>query len=148
MTDGDQHVDHQTRIEHIAPNCFSRELYKGILGGASHGVFNGKVYVHPNAQKTDGKHDDATRLLLSDEARGHQAATRNLRRRRDLRPWRHCRRARSGAESLPDVARHPGAEAEAWLIEAFIDENIEEMVHEALRDALKFAALKWLGSRS
>ncbi len=68
MTDGEQHVDHQTRIEHIAPNCFSRELYKGILGGASHGVFNGKVYVHPEAQKTDGKQTNAN-LLLSERAR-------------------------------------------------------------------------------
>jgi Fe-S cluster assembly protein SufD len=68
MTGGDQHVDHQTRIEHIAPNCFSRELYKGILGGASHGVFNGKVYVHPEAQKTDGKQTNAN-LLLSERAR-------------------------------------------------------------------------------
>ena len=68
MVDGDQHVDHQTRIEHLAPNCFSRELYKGILGGASHGVFNGKVYVHPEAQKTDGKQTNAN-LLLSQRAR-------------------------------------------------------------------------------
>ena len=65
---GDQHCDHQTRIEHVQPNCFSRELYKGILDGRSHGVFNGKVYVHPAAQKTDGKQTNNT-LLLSDEAR-------------------------------------------------------------------------------
>ncbi|MEJ7810153.1 MAG: Fe-S cluster assembly protein SufD [Gemmatimonadaceae bacterium] len=68
MVDGDQHVDHQTRIEHAQPNCFSREVYKGILDGASHGVFNGKVYVHPEAQKTDGKQSN-NNLLLSDRAR-------------------------------------------------------------------------------
>jgi Fe-S cluster assembly protein SufD len=68
MVDGEQHVDHQTQIVHAAPNCFSRELYKGILGGASHGVFNGKVYVHPEAQKTDGKQTNAN-LLLSERAR-------------------------------------------------------------------------------
>jgi Fe-S cluster assembly protein SufD len=65
---GDQHCDHQTRIEHVEPNCYSRELYKGILDGRSHGVFNGKVYVHPAAQKTDGKQTNNT-LLLSEEAR-------------------------------------------------------------------------------
>ena len=65
---GDQHCDHQTRIEHVEPNCYSRELYKGILDGRAHGVFNGKVYVHPAAQKTDGKQTNNT-LLLSDEAR-------------------------------------------------------------------------------
>ncbi|MEO5902827.1 MAG: Fe-S cluster assembly protein SufD, partial [Gemmatimonadaceae bacterium] len=68
MVDGNQHVDHQTRIEHVAPNCPSHELYKGILDGRSHGVFNGKVYVHPEAQKTDGKQSN-NNLLLSAEAR-------------------------------------------------------------------------------
>ena len=68
MVDGSQHVDHQTRIEHVAPNCPSHELYKGILDGSSHGVFNGKVYVHPEAQKTDGKQSN-NNLLLSDSAR-------------------------------------------------------------------------------
>ena len=67
LGDGDQHIDHQTRIEHVEPNCYSRELYKGILDGASHGVFNGKVYVHPEAQKTDGKQTNNT-LLLSERA--------------------------------------------------------------------------------
>ena len=65
---GRQHTDHQTRIEHAQPNCFSRELYKGVLDDASRAVFNGKVYVHPVAQKTDGKQSNHT-LLLSPEAR-------------------------------------------------------------------------------
>jgi Fe-S cluster assembly protein SufD len=68
LADGTQHMDHQTYVEHIAPNCPSHELYKGILDGRSHGVFNGKVYVHPEAQKTDGKQSN-NNLLLSDHAR-------------------------------------------------------------------------------
>jgi Fe-S cluster assembly protein SufD len=68
MLDGTQHCDHQTRIVHTEPDCYSRELYKGVLDGASHGVFNGKVYVHPAAQKTDGKQTNNT-LLLSERAR-------------------------------------------------------------------------------
>ncbi len=68
MLDGEQVCDHQTRIEHAQPNCYSRELYKGVLDDASHGVFNGKVYVHPIAQKTDGKQTNNT-LLLSPRAR-------------------------------------------------------------------------------
>jgi Fe-S cluster assembly protein SufD len=67
MLDGEQHCDHQTQIVHAQPNCYSRELYKGVLDGRSHGVFNGKVYVHPIAQKTDGKQTNNT-LLLSDKA--------------------------------------------------------------------------------
>ena len=68
MVDGDQHVDHQTRIAHLEPNCASHEVYKGVLDGMSHGVFNGQVYVHPIAQKTDGKQTN-NNLLLSDHAR-------------------------------------------------------------------------------
>jgi Fe-S cluster assembly protein SufD len=67
MLDGEQHCDHQTMIVHAQPNTYSRELYKGVLDGRSHGVFNGKVYVHPAAQKTDGKQTNNT-LLLSDTA--------------------------------------------------------------------------------
>jgi Fe-S cluster assembly protein SufD len=66
MLDGEQHGDHQTRIEHVEPNCFSREVYKGVLDDRSHGVFNGKVYVHPAAQKTDGKQTNNTLLLSKD----------------------------------------------------------------------------------
>jgi Fe-S cluster assembly protein SufD len=68
LTDGVQHIDNQTIIEHIAPNCPSHEVYKGVLDGRSHGVFNGKVYVHPEAQKTDGKQSN-NNLLLSPTAR-------------------------------------------------------------------------------
>jgi Fe-S cluster assembly protein SufD len=63
-----QHGDHQTFVEHIAPGCSSREVYKGMLDGTAHGVFNGKVYVHPEAQKTDGKQTNKA-LLLSEGAR-------------------------------------------------------------------------------
>ncbi|MBL8962217.1 MAG: Fe-S cluster assembly protein SufD [Gemmatimonadetes bacterium] len=68
MLGGSQVSDHQTRIEHAQPNCYSREHYKGVLDDASHGVFNGKVYVHAIAQKTDGKQTNNT-LLLSPDAR-------------------------------------------------------------------------------
>jgi len=68
LADGSQHIDNQTSIEHIAPNCPSHEVYKGVLDGRSHGVFNGKVYVHPEAQKTDGKQSN-NNLLLSPHAR-------------------------------------------------------------------------------
>jgi Fe-S cluster assembly protein SufD len=67
MLGGDQHADVQTQIIHAQPNCYSRELYKYVLDDTSHGVFNGKVYVHPIAQKTDGKQTNKT-LLLSEGA--------------------------------------------------------------------------------
>ena len=63
-----QEVDNHTSILHAYPNCSTREVYKGILEGASHAVFNGKVYVTPEAQKTDAKQTNRN-LLLSDRAR-------------------------------------------------------------------------------
>ncbi|HKK76590.1 MAG TPA: Fe-S cluster assembly protein SufD [Saprospiraceae bacterium] len=64
---GDQHVDHQTFIDHAIPNCQSNELYKGVLDGKSNGVFNGKVMVRRDAQKTNAYQQNAA-LVLSDKA--------------------------------------------------------------------------------
>ena len=64
---GRQHEDNHTRIDHVKPHCASHELYKGILSGRSTGVFNGKVYVHEDAQKTDAKQTNKN-LILSEEA--------------------------------------------------------------------------------
>lgn len=67
VTRGQQHVDHHTVIDHAAPHCTSRELYKGILDDESRAVFNGRVVVRPDAQKTDSQQTNRN-LLLSDEA--------------------------------------------------------------------------------
>ena len=67
VTTGQQHVDNHTRIDHLKPRCTSRELYKGIMGGKSKGVFNGKIYVHKAAEKTDARQTNKN-LLLSEEA--------------------------------------------------------------------------------
>lgn len=67
LVNGDQTVDHQTSVVHAKENCTSHELYKGVLDGESHAVFNGKVYVHPEAQKTDGKQSN-NNLILSEGA--------------------------------------------------------------------------------
>jgi Fe-S cluster assembly protein SufD len=64
---GEQLVDNHTRIDHAKARCASHELYKSILDGKAHGVFNGKIYVHPDAQKTDAKQTNQT-LLLSENA--------------------------------------------------------------------------------
>jgi Fe-S cluster assembly protein SufD len=64
---GEQLVDNHTRIDHAKPHCASHELYKSILDGKAHGVFNGRIYVHPDAQKTDAKQTNQT-LLLSENA--------------------------------------------------------------------------------
>jgi Fe-S cluster assembly protein SufD len=64
---GQQLVDNHTFIDHAYPHCASHELYKGILDGKARGVFNGKIYVRQDAQKTDAKQTNQT-LLLSDDA--------------------------------------------------------------------------------
>ncbi len=62
-----QHVDHHTSIDHAQPHCSSRELYKGILDDDAQAVFNGRIKVRPDAQKTDSQQSNKN-LLLSDEA--------------------------------------------------------------------------------
>ncbi len=67
LSSGTQLIDNHTSIDHAQPNCQSHELYKAILEGKSRGVFNGKIFVRQDAQKTDAKQTNKT-LLLSDEA--------------------------------------------------------------------------------
>ncbi|MFO7767686.1 MAG: Fe-S cluster assembly protein SufD [bacterium] len=66
LTKGEQFVDNHMLAEHIAPNCRSFELYKGILDGSSRAVFNGLIHVHQGAQKTDGVQSNRNLLLSKD----------------------------------------------------------------------------------
>jgi Fe-S cluster assembly protein SufD len=63
----DQLIDHHTVVDHARPNCESHEFYHGILTDRSHGVFNGKIFVRPDAQKTNAKQTNRN-LLLSENA--------------------------------------------------------------------------------
>jgi Fe-S cluster assembly protein SufD len=67
VTNGQQLIDNHTTIDHAKPHCSSREFYKGILDDKSTGVFNGKILVRKDAQKTDSKQSDKN-LLLSESA--------------------------------------------------------------------------------
>ncbi|MCC6163804.1 MAG: Fe-S cluster assembly protein SufD [Acidobacteria bacterium] len=67
LADGDRLVDTHTAIDHAKPHCHSYEIYKGVLDGRSRGVFNGKIFVREDAQKTDAKQTNQV-LLLSDDA--------------------------------------------------------------------------------
>jgi Fe-S cluster assembly protein SufD len=67
LADGDRLVDNHTTIDHAKPHCPSHEIYKGILGGRARAVFNGKIIVRPDAQKTDAKQTNRA-LLLTDDA--------------------------------------------------------------------------------
>lgn len=66
LLNGNTHVDNHTVVDHIEPNCVSNELYKGILDDKSHGVFNGKVFVRKEAQKTNAFQSNKNILLSND----------------------------------------------------------------------------------
>ncbi|WP_020528595.1 Fe-S cluster assembly protein SufD [Flexithrix dorotheae] len=61
------HVDNHSMVDHLKPNSYSNELYKGIMDGESKGVFNGKIFVRPDAQKTNAFQENKN-ILLSDKA--------------------------------------------------------------------------------
>ena len=63
-----QHTDTHSLIDHRKPHCTSRQNYKGILDGRSRAVFNGRVFVHPDARQTDAEQSNKN-LLLSGDAR-------------------------------------------------------------------------------
>ncbi|HEY1472736.1 MAG TPA: Fe-S cluster assembly protein SufD [Pseudolabrys sp.] len=145
---GRQHVDNTLVISHAAGGCVSRERFKSVLDGESHGIFQGKIIVEPHAQKTDGKMMTRA-LLLSDEAEADNKPELEI-----FADDVVCGHGATAGALDPGLKFYlmsrgiPAAEAEALLIEAFIDEVLEEIAHEGIRRALMFAALKWLGSRS
>jgi Fe-S cluster assembly protein SufD len=67
MIGGNSHVDNHTSVDHLKPHSQSNEMYKGVLDGKSTGVFNGKIYVRPHAQKTNAFQSNRN-ILLSDQA--------------------------------------------------------------------------------
>jgi Fe-S cluster assembly protein SufD len=67
ITEGSNHIDNHTRVDHAMPNCQSNELYKGIMKDKSTAVFNGKIMVHLDAQKTNAYQRNQN-ILLDPEA--------------------------------------------------------------------------------
>ena len=144
---GRQHVDTTLIADHEAGGCQTRDLFKAVLDGEARGVFQGKIIVRPNAQKTDAKMT-AQALLLSERAEaihkpeleifaddvlcGHGATAGTI----------------DGDMKFYLMARGiPAKEAEALLIEAFVGAAIETVAHEGIRDALQHAAAAYLRAR-
>ena len=144
---GKQHADTTLLIEHAAGHCESREQFKTVLDDEAHGVFQGKIVVKPHAQKTDAKMMTRA-LLLSDDAEADNKPELEI--FADDVVCGHGATTSAPSEALKFYLMSrgiPEKDAEALLIQAFIDETIEEIAHEGIRDALKFAALRWLGAR-
>lgn len=139
-----EHIDTTLVVDHAVPRCESRELFKGVLEDHGRGVFQGKIIVRPDAQKTDGKQMSQA-LMLSEDAEFNSKP--------ELEIYADdvvCGHGTTVAELDPDLLFYcrsrgiPEKEARALMIESFIGEAIEKVENEQLRDALAAYATRWL----
>jgi Fe-S cluster assembly protein SufD len=148
LVGGTRHADTTLVVEHQGLHCESRELQKSVLAGSAMGVFQGKIIVQPEAQKTDGRMMSQA-LLLSDDA--------SMMNKPELEIFADDVACGHGATcgALDDdqlfylMARGvPKLEAEALLIEAFVSEAFEDLAEdEALYGQLLLASQIWLKDR-
>lgn len=147
MLSGQQHADATLIADHIAPNCDSRELFKTVIDGDAVGVFQGRINVAAEAQKTDGKMMSAC-VLLSD--------TGAMFNKPELEIFADDVQCGHGATcgTLDDdllfylMARGlPRSEAESLMIQAFIGEAIEVVKHDEVREELIGSVANWLKHR-
>lgn len=140
-----EHIDTTLVVDHAVPRCESRELFKGVLEDHGRGVFQGKIIVRPDAQKTDGKQMSQA-LMLSEDAEFDSKP--------ELEIYADdvvCGHGTTAAELDPDLLFYcrsrgiPEKEARALMIESFIGEAIEKVENEQLRGALAAYATQWLG---
>jgi len=134
---GSQHVDNQTTVDHQQPYTASQEIYKGIVADKSTGVFNGKVYVQAEAQKTNAFQTN-NNILLSEEATIHTKP--------QLEIWADDVKCSHGA-TVGQLDEHqlfylrargiPYEVAKHMLLHAFADEVIGKVPLLSLRDYLK-----------
>jgi len=143
-----QHGDSTLVIDHAVPGCMSRETFRSVLDDKARSVFQGRIIVRPDAQKTDGKMMTRALLLSEDAEADHKPELEIF---ADDVACGHG--ATSGAldEDLLFYLRARGLpehEAQALLIQAFVGEAIEAIVDEELRDAAMAAADRWLRERA
>jgi Fe-S cluster assembly protein SufD len=145
---GRQHADTTLLMDHAVPHCASREVFRAVIDDSAHSVFQGRIIVRPDAQKTDAKMMTRA-LLLSDDAEADNKPELEI--FADDVTCGHG--ATSGAldESLLFYLRARGLkekEAQALLIQAFVGEAIESIASDALRALAAATAERWLRARS
>jgi Fe-S cluster assembly protein SufD len=145
---GKQHGDVTLVVDHAVPHCTSRENFRAVIDDRGHSVFQGRIIVRPDAQKTDGKMMTRA-LLLSDEAEADNKPELEI--FADDVTCGHG--ATSGAldDSLLFYLRArglPEKEAQALLIQAFVGEAIEGISDDALRELVMASAERWLEART
>ena len=144
---GRQHADATLLVNHIARGCQSREVFKSVLDGESHGVFQGRIVVRRGAQKTDAKMMTQA-LLLSERAEADNKPELEI--YADDVQCGHGATAGALDDELKFYLMARGispAEAESLLIQAFLGEAIEGIEHAGLREALMEAVAAWLKAR-
>lgn len=141
---GDQHIDNTTFIDHAAPNSTSREVYKGVLDDRARGVFQGKILVRKDAQKTNG-HQLSKTLLLS---RGTEIdAKPELEIYADDVKCGHGATTGALDEDALFYLQARGidpAQARAMLIAAFLGDAVAEIQAEQPRAAFQAVVDRWL----
>jgi Fe-S cluster assembly protein SufD len=135
--DGKRLVDNHTTIDHAKPHCESHELYKGVIDDEGRGVFNGKIFVREDAQKTDAKQTNQV-LLLSENATINTKPQLEIF-ADDVKCTHGATIGQISAEQMFYLrARGIGInEARAMLIHAFASHIVERIDIEPLRDQLE-----------
>ncbi|MBS0532137.1 MAG: Fe-S cluster assembly protein SufD [Proteobacteria bacterium] len=142
-----QHGDATLVLDHMVPNCESREVFRAVVDDRAHSVFQGRINVHPDAQKTDAKMMTRA-LLLSDEAEADNKPELEI--FADDVTCGHGAAIGALDESLLFYLRARGLsekEAQSLLIQAFVGEAIESIVDDGLREVAVAAAERWLAAR-
>ncbi len=145
---GSDHIDTTMVIHHVAPGCESRELFKTILDGNARAVFQGKVIVDKDAQKTDGK-QMAKALMLSPNAEFDSKPELEI-----YADDVACGHGSTCAEIDPDLIFYcrsrgiPEAQARALLLESFVGDAIDMIDRPDIRRAFTEIAQAWLTHKS
>jgi Fe-S cluster assembly protein SufD len=141
---GRQHLDTQTQIDHAKTHGTSQQLYKGILGGHASGVFNGKILVRQDAQKTDAKQTNSN-LLLSEDALIHTKPQLEIF-ADDVKCAHGATVGRLDEEAVFYLrSRGIGLEtARSLMTYAFGSETINLVTNEAIRDRLAELLAQWI----
>ena len=146
MASGSQHLDNTTFIDHAAAGSRSREVYKGVLAGSSRGVFQGKILVRPDAQQTDGYQMNRA-MLMSGKAEIDSKPELEIY-ADDVR----CSHGATVGELEEDHLFYFQARgvdrdtARRLLVAAYIDDAINEIQSEPVREAMKQLATDWLAA--
>jgi Fe-S cluster assembly protein SufD len=147
MLRGKQHADTTLVLDHAVGGCESREVFRSVLDEKSRNVFQGKIVVRQDAQKTDARMV-SNALLLSPDAEADNKPELEI--FADDVQCGHGATAGALDENLKFylMARGiPAPEAETLLIQSFVGEVIDAVAHEAMRDVLAAAAQAWLRAR-